>query len=59
MELKKIGLEVGGLIYWISLIFRDMKALDLLGNNVTVRSNLIMQNVYESTQLPQLPLSSI
>ena len=31
MELRKIGLEVEGLIYWISLICRDMKALDLLG----------------------------
>ena len=31
MELRKIGLEVGGLIYWISLICRDMKVLDLLG----------------------------
>ena len=60
MELRKNGLEVGGLIYWISLICRDIKSINLLGNNAkVVKSNLIMQNVYESTQLPQLLLSSI
>ena len=60
MELRKNGLEVGELIYWISLICRDIKSINLLGNNAKmVRSNLIMQNVYESTQLPQLLLSSI
>ena len=45
MELRKNGLEVGESIYWISLIYHDIKDIRFAGEMTpkTVRSNLIMQ----------------